>query len=70
MIRLIVEFAISIFLVVLAVDLLYLYYAGAWYDPIKIIEVTEVVLLYVIAILGIGYFVWRSYRALSFRRIQ
>ena len=36
--------------IVLASDLLYLYYAGAWYDPIKIIEVAEVIWLYLIII--------------------
>ena len=63
MIRLIVELTISMLLVVLAGDLLYLYYAGGWYDPSKIIELTEVTLLYAIAVLGIGYFVWRSYKS-------
>ena len=40
-------------LTVLAVDLFYLYYNGSWYDPVKAIELTEVILLYGLAILGI-----------------
>ncbi len=38
---------------VLAADLLYLYYAGGWYDPIQWIETQEVVALYIIFVLGI-----------------
>ena len=38
---------------VLAADLLYLYYAGGWYDPIHWIEAQEVVALYIIFVLGI-----------------
>lgn len=30
---------------VLSGDLLYLYYAGAWYDPIKVVEISEIVSL-------------------------
>lgn len=41
-----------VLLVVLAADLLYLYYAGGWYDPIRIIEITEVLLLYVIILVA------------------
>ncbi len=37
----------------LAIDLLYLYYTKAWYDPIIFIEYSEVVILYIIVILGI-----------------
>jgi hypothetical protein len=40
-------------LVVLAVDLLYLYYSGAWYDPYTFIEIAEIVLLYSFTIFGI-----------------
>lgn len=40
-------------LTVLAGDLLYLYYIGSWYDPIKLIEISEVVLLYICVIGGI-----------------
>ncbi len=38
---------------VLAGDLLYLYYAGLWYDPIPWIEASEIVMLYIIFVLGI-----------------
>ena len=40
------------FLVILSLDILYLYYRGAWYDPYKFIEITEVVLLYAFSIIG------------------
>ena len=40
------------FLVILSLDILYLYYSGAWYDPYKFIEITEVVLLYTFSIVG------------------
>lgn len=49
----ILNLATSIFLTVLAIDLLYLYYSGAWYEPIKAIEYSEVAFLYMLIILGI-----------------
>ncbi|MBA7682125.1 hypothetical protein ES703_90471 [subsurface metagenome] len=39
--------------VILSLDILYLYYSGAWYDPYKIIEISEVLLLYAFSIIGI-----------------
>ena len=54
--------AISILFIVLAGDLLYLYYIGSWYDPIKVIEYTEVIFLYLFIVLGIVGFI------LNFRR--
>lgn len=39
-------------LVVLSADILYLYYSGAWYDPIILIEISEVALLYLFSIVG------------------
>ncbi len=39
---------------VLAADLLYLYYAGMWYDPICWLVAYEIALLYGIFILGIA----------------
>ena len=38
--------------VVKSADILYLYYSGAWYDPYTLIEITEVVLLYVLLVVG------------------
>ena len=38
---------------VLAADLLYLYYAGMWYDPICWLVAYEIALLYGIFIIGI-----------------
>ena len=62
MARLTVEITIAMMMVVLASDLLYLYYTGCWYDPIKWIEITEVVLLYGLSLSGISYVVWRVRR--------
>ena len=45
-------FLMAIF-VILSLDILYLYYCGAWYDPYKIIEISEVLLLYTFSIIGI-----------------
>lgn len=39
--------------VILSLDMLYLYYSGAWHDPYKIIEISEVLLLYAFSIFGI-----------------
>jgi hypothetical protein len=40
------------FLVILSLDILYLYYRGAWYDPYRFIEISEVVLLYAFSVVG------------------
>ena len=59
-----VNVAIALFLSVLAGDLLYLYYAGIWYDPVRWILLTEVILLYIFFVWGI---VWAviSYRGIK-----
>ena len=58
---LIIGFANSLFLTVCAGDLLYLYFAGRWYDPNSIIEITKILLLCILAILGIfGMFYFNS----------
>ena len=38
---------------VLSGDILYLYYAGAWVEPIRFIEISELVMLYSFVVLGI-----------------
>lgn len=38
---------------VLSGDLIYLYYAGGWYDPNRTIEVIELIMLYIFFITGI-----------------
>ena len=43
----------GLLLTVLAGDLLYLYYAGGWQEPIKVIEIAELVLLYLMIPLGV-----------------
>ena len=47
--ELIIQFSLSILLLVVSADLLYLFYTKAWYDPNKKIEMVEVVALYAIA---------------------
>ena len=44
---------LSLLLVVLSGDVLYLYYAGGWVEPTQVILVTEITLLYVFIISGI-----------------
>lgn len=39
----------------LATDLLYLYYVGAWHEPILAVEISEIVLLYVLIVWGITW---------------
>ena len=51
--KLFVNLLEDMFLIVLAGDLLYLYYAGGWYDPFYWIELTEVVLLYLMVAFGL-----------------
>ncbi len=46
--------ATGLFLSVLAADLLGLYYYGRWYDPNPLIEMSEVVILYIIFFMGIA----------------
>jgi len=65
MFRLIVELLIALLLVVFAGDILYLYYSGAWCEPIKIIEVSELVFFYASIVLGLSYFSWRFRRAIK-----
>jgi hypothetical protein len=45
-------FLMAVF-VIFSLDILYLYYTGAWYDPYKFIEISEVFLLYAFSIIGI-----------------
>jgi len=54
--RLVVNLLEDIFLIVLAGDLLYLYYAGVWYDSAYWIEIIEVVFLYLIIAFGLVRF--------------
>jgi membrane protein YdbS with pleckstrin-like domain len=49
----IMDVLLMAFLVILSLDILYLYYRGAWYDPYKFIEISEVVLLYAFSVVGI-----------------
>ena len=57
MLRLIFNPLTGGFLSVLAGDLLYLYYSGVWHDPIKLIEITEVVLLYILCAWGVVWMI-------------
>jgi len=61
MIKLFADLLADLLLVVLAGDLLYLYFAGGWYDPYRIIEVAELVLLSLIVLWGF----WRFYKRIK-----
>jgi len=63
----IINLLISAWLFVMCVDLLYLYYNGAWYDPIQWVETTEVILLFVIGVFSLGYFAIQANRFISGR---
>ena len=43
----------SVAVIVLSGDLLYIFYRGSWYDPIKLIEVAEIVCLWCFIVLAI-----------------
>ena len=47
-----------IMIIVLAGDLLYLYYAGAWTDPNRFILIQEIIALYALILFGL----WGTYR--------
>jgi hypothetical protein len=47
---------------ILALDLLYLYFAGSWYDPIRWIELTEVVALIIMSLVYLGLFIFKISR--------
>ena len=64
-----IEPIIAMMLAVTAIDLLCLYYKGAWHDPLKIIETAEVVLLYTFAVSGLSYTVWRYRSELKKRSV-
>jgi len=53
--------------IVLAGDLLYLYYAGGWYDPYILIEVAELTILWTIIAVNIIRF---SYHLRIIRRLK
>ena len=61
--RCIIELAISTFLIILAVDLLYLYYMGAWFSPPSVTMspsiLAELISLWSLIALGVGYAIWR-----------
>ncbi len=52
-----INIATALFLFITSADLPYLYYAHAWYDPYRWIEIVEVTSLYVITILSISWFI-------------
>jgi peptidoglycan biosynthesis protein MviN/MurJ (putative lipid II flippase) len=49
----ILDLVLMAIFVILSLDILYLYYSGAWYDPYRFIEISEVLLLYAFSIIGI-----------------
>ena len=52
-----VEIITDVVIIWLPIDLLYLYFAGAWREPIKIILWIELIMLFTLPIFGI----WRVY---------
>ncbi len=63
MIRAWLLLSVPLLLMVLSVDLLYLYAGGGWYDPVKWIEYTEVALLVGFIPLGLWAF-WQTLKGL------
>jgi hypothetical protein len=56
-------------LTVLSGDLLYLYYAGGWRDPVKYIEIIELIALYLLAACGIIWLItWLKGELLAYKR--
>jgi hypothetical protein len=47
---------------VLALGLLYLYFSGSWYDPIRWVELTEVVALVIMSLVYLGQFIFKISR--------
>jgi hypothetical protein len=45
--------------VIMALDLLYLYFAGSWYDPVRWIELTEVAALVIMSLVYLGLFIFK-----------
>ncbi len=48
---------VSLFLSIMCGDLLYLYFIGSWYDPIKAIEYSEIALLLFFGVFGVYRFI-------------
>ena len=55
----IVEMLLAGLPAILALDLLYLYFVGSWYDPIRWIELTEVVVLVIMSMVYLGLFIFK-----------
>ena len=60
--RCIIELALAIFIVVVSANYLRLYDTGAWFDPIRAVEIAEVASLYFFATLGGSYTIWRVHK--------
>lgn len=52
------EFVADILLIWLSIDLLYLYFAGKWYEPFTVFEIAELIL----PVLIIAFAIWRVHR--------
>ncbi len=53
----IINITISLFLFIMCLDLLYLYSIGAWFDSVKLMEYSEVVLLFTIGVFSFYWFI-------------
>ncbi|MBI4304534.1 MAG: hypothetical protein HY665_09400 [Chloroflexi bacterium] len=54
--KVIMEVVINTALIALPGDLLYLYIVGSWYDPIEVVEITELVILSLLPVIGLFRF--------------
>jgi len=51
------EVFVTAFLFWMPIDLLYLYYTGGWWEPIRVIEISEIILLYLMPVFAIVRYV-------------
>jgi len=52
--------AMPLFLAVVSADILYLYAGDGWYDPNRLIEVSEVIIMFLFVLWGFSLFIWRA----------
>jgi len=55
--RLAIQALLRLSVSALSIDLLYLYYAGGWCEPIAVIRITELIILFSLSIIGL---VWAA----------
>jgi len=55
--KLVIQTFLRLSVSALSIDLLSLYYAGGWYEPIAVIRITELIILCSLSIIGL---VWAA----------